>query len=238
MRNKKFVVGALAFAMLALGALQAGAEKAMAYTLAEPVIYCEGIDMYGNYVVPDGTMSFVGAAQNVLVDWSDNIIFHQFPAGAKVRTEVVLHDLTNGAAVYTLSAHFKIEQYSADPRNGGVPVKVLYESSIADGMWVDGPSDAYTAEVNELGLLLYGYNWDTRKCPSAWYRLTFWIEPVEKVNPMDGLPVVYTGCDLAQQAPGDTDTSSGTIYGFVGSDFANDIVWLDLFLLPKTNGRK
>lgn len=236
--RKRVIVGAVFVAILAMSGLHSMVGKAVAYELSEPVVYCEGVDMYGGYVTDSPPDTYVRAANNVQIDWSDNIIFHQFPAGAKVRTEVVLHDLDLDAAVYTLSAHFKIVQYDGDPRSGGVPVKTIYESSIAEGMWVDGRSDAYTAEVNELGLLLYGFNWDTRKLPSGWYRLVFWIQEDPKVNPLDGIPVNYLGVDITSHAPGDTDTTSGTMYGFVGDDFANNVSWLDMFLLPKTNGRK
>ena len=236
--RKRLIVGTVFVAILAMSGLYSMVGKVVAYELEEPVVYCEGVGIDGSYVTASPPDSYVCAATNVQVDWSDNIIFHQFPAGAKVRTEVLLHDLTIGAAVYTLSAHFKIVQYSDDPSNGGVPVKTVYESSIADGMWLDGPSDAYTAEVNELGLLLHGFNWDTRKCPSAWYRLTFWIQEDPKVNPLDGMPVNYLGVDLTSHASGDTDSSAGAIYGFVGDDFVNNVSWLDLFLLPKEKGRK
>jgi len=236
--RKRLIVGTVFVAILAMSGLHSMVGKAVAYEPSEPIVYCEGVGIDGSYVTASPPDSYVSAATNVQVDWSDNIVFHQFAAGAKVRTEVIIHDLTIGAAVYTLSAHFKIVQYDGDPSSGGVPVKTVYESSIAEGTWVDGPTDAYSAEVNELGLLLYGFNWDTRKLPSAWYRLTFWIQDDPKVNPLDGIPVNYLGVDLTSHAPGDTDTASGTIYGFVGDDFANDVSWLDMFLLSKEKGRK
>ncbi len=85
--------------MVIVACLQAVANRTAAeYVLTESVVYCEGYDMGGLPVTAQTTVTFpysyVGPAMNVEVDWSDNIIFHQFPAGAKVRTEVILHDLT------------------------------------------------------------------------------------------------------------------------------------------------
>jgi hypothetical protein len=237
MRNKKLVVGAVVLSMLALAGLQATAGKAMAYTLAESVVYPEGIGIDGLPVTANTAAfpySFVGPAMNVQADWSDDIIFHQFPVGQKVRTEVVLHDLTIGAAVYTMSAHFMIEVLDANRMPTGV---VLYESYIAEGLWLDGPTTAYSAEVNELGNLLYGYNWETRGLKAGWYRLTFWIENEQPVNP--AAPIIqFTDVDLTSGAPGDTDPSAGEMFGFVGYDLAGDKTWLDINLIQKTSGRK
>lgn len=214
--------------------LQAVANKTAAvYALEESAVYCEGYDMYGMPVIEQTTVfpySFVGPAVNVEVDWSDNIIFHQFPAGAKVRTEVLLHDLDLGAAVYTLSAHFMI----VCTDNGTV---VVPESSIAEGLWLDGPSDAYSAEVNELGLLLYGYNWDTRGLLPGNYRLIFWIENEQPANPLAPL-IEFTQVDLTTPNLGDSNEDAGEIFGEVGYDFAAEKTWVDLTLYPKNNGRK
>ena len=238
MRNNKLTVGAVVLSMLAIVGIQATAGNATAYTLTESVVYTEGIGVDGLYVTPNTATfpySFVAPAANVEVDWSDDIIFHQFPVGQKVRTEVVLHDLDLGAAVYTLSAHFKIQAISA---LGGDPVgTVIYESSIIEGLWLDGPSDAYTAEVNSLGNLLYGYNWETRGLQSGWYRMTFWIDETPATDGFDN-PVVYHGVDLTSGAAGDTDPTAGTIYASVGYDLGSDVCWLDMFLYPKTSGRK
>ncbi|MEW5748458.1 MAG: hypothetical protein AB1793_06715 [Candidatus Thermoplasmatota archaeon] len=238
-RNKKLLVGAVALVMLSLTAVQATAE----YSLEESVIYAEGIGFDGLEVVPNAAFpaTIVGPATNVMVDWSDDIVFHQFPAGQKVRTEVVLHNMnldgTVGPAVYTITAHLLIAPVNADGTLG----PAIYESCIAEGLWVDGPSDAYSAEVNELGLLLYGYNWDTRGLAAGTYRLVFWLEKdasCPDVNPYSGLPVAYNPVQMTQGAPGDTDTSAGTIYGIVGYDLASNISWLDITLLAKKTGRK
>lgn len=225
--------------MLSLTAVQAAAE----YSLTESVVYAEGIGFDSLEVVPDAAYpaTMVGGASNVMLDWSDDIVFHQFPAGQKIRTEVVLHDMnadgTMGPAVYTITAHLLIAPVNADGTLG----EAIYESCIADGLWVDGPSDAYSAEVNELGLLLYGFNWDTRGLEPGAYRLVFWLEKdasCPDVNPYSGLPIVYNPVDITQGAPGDTDVSAGTIYGIVGYDLANEMSWLDITLLAKKSGRK
>ncbi|MDQ1371771.1 MAG: hypothetical protein QG582_686 [Candidatus Thermoplasmatota archaeon] len=238
-RAKRLIVGAVAMFMLSLTAVQATAE----YSLEESVIYAQGIGFDGFEVVPSAAepATIVGPASNVMVDWSDDIVFHQFPAGQKVRTEVVLHNVnadgTMGPAVYTITAHLLIAPVNADGKLG----TAIYQSCIADGLWVDGPSEAYSAEVNELGLLLYGFNWDTRGVDAGTYRLVFWLEKdasCPDVNPYSGLPIVYYPVDMTQGAPGDTDASAGTIYGIVGYDFAKELSWLDITLLEKKSGRK
>ncbi len=120
-------------------------------------------------------------------------------------------------AVYTLTAHFMIQKLTDDPDFGGVPAAgdSLYNSCIHDGLWTDGPSDAYSAEVNIEGKLLYGYNWDTRGQDPGWYRLTFWIE-VETdfctVNPVHGRPSAYPGVDIEFGDPTDVDPSMRARY--------------------------
>jgi hypothetical protein len=217
----------------------------------ENIIYAEGIGLDGLEVTPDPEFpaTIVGPADNVMIDWSDNIVFHQFPVGQAVRTEVILHNIKDdmmdappeqpiNPAVYTLTAHLKIQKISD---NVGEPEgPVLYESSIAEGLFSDGPSDFYTAKINKEGNLLYGYNWDTRGLESGWYRLTFWLEKDENcpdVNPNSGSSITYYRVDITSHAPGDTDNSTGGIVGFVHDDFAKDVGWIDIYLLPKDSGR-
>ena len=245
MRTTKYIVGALAMLMLSVSAMQASAE----YTLSEDVIYAEGTDWHGTSVVIQDETSpktLVGPADNVVADWSDNIVYHQFAAGSKIRTEVVLHqvseDGTLGPAVYTLTAHLMINKLNEDGSLG----EQFYWSSIAEGVFTDGPNDFYSAEVNELGDLLYGYNWDTRAmgCDAGTYRLTFWLEkdatcPDE--NPITYEDITYNDVNLALGAEGDTadgeEPSSGTIFGIVGYDFESNMTWIDIVLLDKSNGR-
>jgi hypothetical protein len=238
-RYKRVVVGAVAFVMLSLMALPSAAE----YSLEESVIYAEGIGMDGAEVVPDAAFpaTIVGGASNVVLDWSDDIIFHQFPVGQKIRTEVVLHEVAADgsyvAAVYTITAHLQINALNEDGTLG----ETLYSSSIAQGVFADGKNDFYSAEVNELGNLLYGYNWETRGLSAGWYRLTFWLEIDEtcpEVNPWTGVPVTYYPVDITHGAAGDTDPSAGAICGFVGYDLENDMSWLDMYLYAKKTGRR
>lgn len=254
MKAKLVAVGLIACFMLSMAA-----SRASANTLAENVLYVEGVDYLGLDALPTvGPPSVAtGAAANVMVNWSDDIIYHQFPAGQKVRTEVLLHvvavdetgeyvvDADGTAqeicAVYTLTAHFKIEKMSAAPDMGGVPVgEDLFNSCIHDGLWTDGPSEEYSAEVNVEGLLLYGYNWDTRGQDPGWYRLTFWIE-VETdfctVNPYTGATISYPDVDIRFGDPADVDIDAGEIFGFVTVDAGSDLSYLDLQLIEKSNGR-
>jgi hypothetical protein len=241
MKASKYLVGALAFVMLSLSAAQASAEN----ILTENVIYAEGVDMHGVNVVPatGPPATLVGSADNVIIDWSDNIVFHQFSAGSKVRTEVILHQLADDgtyyAAVYTLTAHLQIAPLNDD----GTPGEAVYSSSVAQGVFTDKRNDYYSAEVNEDGLLLYGYNWDTRAmgCGAGWYRLTFWLEKdntCPNVNPITGTPIVYNAINIDTGAPGDTSEESGTIYGLVDYDFDNNMSWIDIELVDKDHGRE
>ena len=239
--------------MLALSAYPATAN-----TLYEDAIFVEGVGLDSLDAIPQSDPLYpivtTGAAANVMVGWSDDIIYHQFPAGQKVRTEVLLHVVqtnsdgtmavdANGAAiplytVYTITAHFMIQQLDAN----GVPVEgvPIYSSCIAAGLWVDGPTDAYSAEVNIEGNLLYGYNWDTRDLSSGWYRLTFWIDVDEfcpDSNPITGTPITYPGVDICFGDPLDVDDAAGDRFGFVTVLPDQDLSYLDLFLTEKTSGR-
>jgi hypothetical protein len=253
MKGKLVAVGMIACFMLSLTASQASAN-----VLAEDVLYVEGVDYLGLDAIPTaGPPSVaVGEARNVMVNWSDDIIYHQFPAGQKVRTEVLLHvvavdelgeyivDADGTAheicAVYTLTAHFKIEKMSDSPEMEGKPIAELYNSSIHDGLWTDGPSEEYSAEINVEGVLLYGYNWDTRGQLPGWYRLTFWIEietSFVTVNPYTGEPIEYAGVDISFGDPMDVDPSAGEIFGFVTVDADADLSYIDLYLTEKSGGR-
>ena len=240
-RTTRYIVGALAMLLLSVSAMQASAE----YVLQEDVIYAEGTDWHGMSVVVQDEVSpktLVGAAGNVVADWSDNIVYHQFAAGSKIRTEVVLHQVDAdgdlGPAVYTLTAHLKINELNEDGTLG----EEFYSSSVAQGVFTDGPNDYYSAEVNELGDLLYGYNWDTRAmgCDAGSYRLTFWLEKDDTcpdVNPLSGEDMTYNEVNLALGAEGDTVPLSGEIYGEVGYDFVSNTTWIDIVLLENSNGR-
>src|SRR4030042_1986923 len=125
---RKLCVGALVLALVIVACLEAVANRTAAYTLDESVVYPEGLGLDGLPVTANTVAipySFVRPAMNVQADWSDDIIFHQFPLGQKIRTEVILHDLTIGAAVHTMSAHFMIEVLDANRMPTGA---VLYES--------------------------------------------------------------------------------------------------------------
>jgi hypothetical protein len=162
-----------------------------------------------------------GEPVNVLANWSDDIVLHQFKAGAKVRTEVILWDYAHEASVYTIRAEFKIEEINS----AGDVTRLVWDGTVAEGLWADGPTDAYSAEVNQLGCLLFGYNWDTRMldCGVGTYRLTFTIGsampdnvPYEGAVPQD---ITITGTD-------DVSSDVTDVY----SDSSS--TWIEMTLLP------
>ena len=162
-----------------------------------------------------------GEPVNVLANWSDDIVLHQFKAGAKVRTEVILWDYVNEASVYTIRAEFKIEEINST----GDVTRLVWDGTVAEGLWADGPTDAYSAEVNQLGCLLFGYNWDTRllECGAGTYRLTFSIGSAMPDNvPYENAveqQITITGVD-------DVSTDITDVYS------ASSSTWIELTLLP------
>lgn len=154
------------------------------------IVTVDGLEYGVNF---DGTLfplgSFLNVTNNIwynatkgpsacVADWSDDLILHQWRDGQKVRTEVVLR-LPNNASAYTIRAHFTIDALNDD----GSFKQMIFDGTTWEGLWVDGPTDAYSAEVNQLGQLLYGYNWDTKNDEggAGLYRLTFSIDAVEDV---------------------------------------------------------
>jgi hypothetical protein len=119
--------------------------------------------------LPGGTW-YTGAASDVAVDWSDDLLYQQWPAGSKVRTEVILH--AGDAAVFTMLAHFRIDKVNSDGT-----LTEIWAGRLIEAYWIEKkmPVTAYTCEINELGLLLYGYNWDTRGLAAGFYKMTFWL---------------------------------------------------------------
>ncbi len=198
MRKMLALVGAIAVCMMYASTISVVASTNMA-DLNEPILMAQTVGDYGIGVdaalYMPGVTWFTGAASNVAVDWSDDLLFQQWPAGAKVRTEVILH--AADAAVFTMLAHFKIEKVNAD----GTLTKI-WAGRLIEAYWIEKkmPVTAYTCEINELGLLLYGYNWDTRGLTAGTYKLTFWLAqdadfPATYKDPETlvdtGIPIVY-----------------------------------------------
>lgn len=235
----------------------------------EDIIYVEGIglDGYEADLDPNGNpASLMDSAENVEIDWSDNIVFRKFPAGQMVRTEVILHDMEgidpdtgHGPAVYTIRGHLTINEIET---MGGELGDLVYDSTIAQGLFEipDGKTPYYSAEINKEGLLIYGYNWDTRGLDSGFYRLTFWVDEddVCMVGGEDTCPdkslsgadidysneVTITSHDLS-----DTTASPGAEpVGFVHDEFicpdgfetccSGDNYCIDIELTEKSGGRK
>lgn len=160
------------------------------YPLSQDVMYGErvvkdgvnyGIFMDGTlvslddpYVNPVTGVSYDMSWQdsvNVQADWSDNLVLHEWDYGDKIRTEVILKVIdAPTVSLFTITASLTIE-YMVE----GVWTEMWYGTTLS-GLWADGPTDAYSAEVNQVGVLLYGYNWDTREFKDmgpGQYRLTF-----------------------------------------------------------------
>ena len=168
----------------------------------------------------------------VQADWSDNLVLHQWDAGDKIRTEVILQKLSDPTvAVFTITASFLIEFMNGE----GVYEEVWFGTT-ADGLWVDGPTTAYSAEVNQLGMLLYGYNWDTSDCAPGQYRLTFSIdEPPYATypnaeDPAFGAPIVYSDITIDSMVdPGLYGEDEN--YSLLGADCTTSTTWIEIELL-------
>ena len=83
---------------------------------------------------------------------------------------------TRGYTWSTVSASFMIEMLVDDDFVN------MWDGTTLEGLWEDGPTDAYSAEVNLVGTLLYGYNWDTRDRDPGWYRMTFTLLDVRLIG--------------------------------------------------------
>ncbi|HUV61765.1 MAG TPA: hypothetical protein VMW71_06335 [Thermoplasmata archaeon] len=163
-----------------------------------------------------------GEPVDAVANWSDDLVLHQFKAGSKIRTEVILWDLVHSAAVYTIRAHFAIQEI--DPVSKAV-VRDVWDGTVAEGLWADGLTDAYSAEVNQLGMLLYGYNWDTRalNCHAGMYRLTFTVDAALP----DNVPFPNTEAqDLTITGVDDVSTEFTDVFSSSAS------TWIEMTLLP------
>ncbi len=96
------------------------------------------------------------------------------------------------ATVYSNVARLKIEKLDAQ---GGTPTLVIYDSPCYEAYFVDGPVDAYSAEINMGGKCIYGFNWNVGDVPltdrSGWYRLTFSFDPEANYTDYDGVVQSY-----------------------------------------------
>jgi len=208
MKTKTLCVGAVALVMISMAMLSAPAQGSKngdrptvtgIFDYNQNVQFSEiVVDEYGTEygVQYDGTLFPLGEFVNlttgqvwtaskgpstVVADWSDDLVLHQWRDGQKVRTEVVLRLPETSASVYTIRAHFTIEQI--DLATGAV-IMPIYDGTSWEGLYVDGPTDAYSAEINQLGQLLYGFNWNTKSDAggAGYYKLTFSVDAQEAVN--------------------------------------------------------
>ncbi len=218
-----------------------GLNQSIAF--GEKVVYNDGdwgifmdgtlMSVDSDYVNPDyldEVHAMYSKDVTVTADWSDNLVLHEWRVGDKVRTEVILKDVDDpSVSVYTICASFKIELLGADG-----PETVWYGTTEA-GLWNDGPVDAYSAEVNQLGLLLYGYNWDTKGLPAGNYRLTFELLPApiatipsEIEADYAGVPISYNTVTIDGMVDpgmyGDADNYSLLGYAYTPTTTSIDIV--------------
>ncbi len=95
--------------------------------------------------------------------------------------------------MYTNVARLKIEKLD---QQGGNPTFVVYDSPCYDKYFVDGPTDAYSAEINMGGKCIYGFNWNVRdvdaQVKTGWYRLTFSLDDQATYTDYDGVAHTYT----------------------------------------------
>ena len=156
-------------------------------------------------------------------------------------TNTSTYDATT-ATVYSNVAHLKIEKLDGE---GGDPVFTVYDSPCSDKYFVDGPTDAYSAEVNMGGKCIYGFNWDVRAVPlavrSGWYRLTFALDA----------EAVYTDYDgVTHAVPRNTRITSLNPYDLFGASDPEVVVYqpalsadgytstLDIYIKPGSGGGK
>ena len=159
----------------------------------------------------------------VEVDWADNMTRSTWTVRSKVRVEVVMFEnlatplkgfsmqslggislneifvtdattyASSLATVYSNVARLKIEKLDAQ---NGTPTLTVYDSPVYDAYGVDGPVDAYSAETNMGGKVIYGFNWDVRTVPltvkTGWYRLSFILDAGATVTDADGVVQTYT----------------------------------------------
>ena len=235
MKGKAFFAAVAALAMVTLCSGQATAANPLGVNVVCPEGYfVDGVPVVDGESRDDGILS-VMSADGVMIDWSDDIVYHQWSAGSKVRVEVILTQPSTGAYVYTLSAHFMIEELDED----GLVVGTVYgPNSIGDDLWIEGPEsrDAYKAEINSEGRLLYGFNWDTKDLTAGSYRLSFWIGDVPSADPV-GNTITSLGVDITTGASGDTIPESGEILADVEYFDEFQLSSLTLELLPREHGR-
>ncbi|TFG70253.1 MAG: hypothetical protein E4H25_02645 [Methanomassiliicoccus sp.] len=172
---------------------------------------------------------------SVMADWSDNLVLHEWEAGDKIRTEVILQDEDlSDLTVFTITAHFDVDVLNDD----GI-WENIWNGTTADGLWEDGQTDTYSAEVNQVGTLLYGFNWDTRSmgCDAGTYRLTFTLVDVSETYPSYDLyedealvgsyPIVYNTYEIV----GNVDETVNPDNFLVDIDSSLTSTWIVVELL-------
>jgi hypothetical protein len=171
--------------------------------------------------------------------------YNMYSLGGTQLQEVFVTNTTRytaaSATVYSNAARLKIEKLD---NAGGVPVNTLYNSACYEGYFVDGPTSAYSGEVNMAGKCIYGFNWDiaasSLEVKSGWYRLTFSLDASALYTDLDGNLYSYPRNTLITSLnPGDIPGASDpdvVIYppALNSGGHASE---LEIYVSPKGSGK-
>lgn len=190
-----------------------------------------GVDMI--YTNPDYlTEQHMMYSQDVVVqaDWSDDLVLHKWRAGDKIRTEVILQDMLDPTvSIYTICASFDIDKVDA----AGSVAAHVWDGTTFEGLWVDGSTDAYSAEINQLGSLLYGYNWDTGYLTAGQYRLTFRLNPAPTVAyPGTGITIDYNTITIEDMVDPDMYAEDPN-YSLLDAQYTSSSTMIEIYLFEK-----
>lgn len=160
------------------------------------------------------------------------------------------------ATVYSGCARLVIQKL-IEPDDGSEPIVLwdpvlrqwvldaeapVYSSAVYEG-GDEGPTAAYSAEINVGGKVIYGYNWNVRNVSSGpgLYRLTFALDDLA-----DGAPVALNTFftedtfvkvseeeeAIAEEEPDEGDTGGGV--GYI--DVENNLTYIDVRIIAKGTG--
>jgi len=110
----------------------------------------------------------------------------------------------------------------------------VYNSAVYEGGG-EGPTDAYSAEINVGGKVIYGFNWNVRTTSDGpgVYRLTFSFDGVPGLNTFFTSDTEVLLPAEEEVAAEEGDTGGGVAY----IDPANNLSYIDVTIIPKTTGK-
>ncbi len=210
--------------------------------ITESIIYAEGVDLDSLPVEPNSEFpaAIIGPAENIEINWADNLIYTQFAAGSVVRVEATFHNLATdkkpaeegNPAVYSIRTHLKIEKIDeiGQAANG----EKLEEDSIAHSLTIPDNEREFYSEINQEGKVIYGFNWDTIGLEPGCYRITFSFEK-DQYCPDD---LTYNALQLTSHAQGDHEgpLEEGVDFYINDDNLAQNWCSLDITLLEKDKG--